>query len=355
MLAGESMHAAVIREHGGPEKVAVELTEKPVPGRGEALVRVGACALNHLDIFVRRGMPGLPVPLPHIGGGDIAGWVDSLGPSTLGVDVGSPVLVDPAIEGVGMLGETRRGGLADYVVVPVSNLLSLPGKHKLREFAALPVAYGTARRMLFTRAGLKSGETVVVVGASGGVGVGCVQLAKSAGARVIACTGSEAKASRLRDLGADEVVVSADGQFGKEVWALTEKVGADVVVDYTGKETWSQSLRAVRRGGRLVCCGATTGYDAITDLRYLWVREIDVRGSDGWSREDLLALVQMVEEGKLRPVIDTVLPLSRVRDGIAELEERRAFGKVIVIPDDVYDRNSQASTSSRREANERLA
>lgn len=355
MHAGESMHAAVIREHGGPEKVTVESTEKPFPGQGEALVRVGACGLNHLDIFVRRGMPGLPVPLPHIGGGDIAGWIDSLGPSTTGIDVGTPVLVDPVIEGVGMLGETRRGGLADYVAVPVSNLMPLPDERKLREFAALPVAYGTARRMLFTRAGLASGETVVVVGASGGVGVGCVQLGKSAGARVIACTGSEAKAGRLHDLGADEVVVSPDGQFGKEVWALTGKIGADVVVDYTGKETWPQSLRAVRKGGRLVCCGATTGYDATTDLRYLWVREIDIRGSDGWSREDLLALIGMVARGDLHPVIHAVLPLSRVREGIAELEERRAFGKVIVIPDEIYDGKVEASTSSRRGANERLA
>lgn len=355
MHAVESMHAALIREHGGPEKVTVESTEKPVPGQEEALVRVGACGLNHLDIFVRRGMPGLPVPLPHIGGGDIAGWVDSLGPSSEGVEVGTPVLVDPVIEGVGMLGETMRGGLAEYVVVPVKNLLPLPNERKLRDFAALPVAYGTARRMLFTRAGLAPGETLVVVGASGGVGVGCVQLGKLAGARVIACTGSEAKASRLHGLGADEVVVSPDGQFGKEVWALTGKVGADVVVDYTGKETWPQSLRAVRKGGRLVCCGATTGYDATTDLRYLWVREIDIRGSDGWSREDLLALVEMVEDGKLRPVIHAVLPLSRVTEGIAELEDRRAFGKVIVIPDELYDDNFEGSTSSRREANERLA
>ncbi len=332
------MKAALIREHGGPEKVSVETFDRPVPQQGQALIRVGACALNHLDVFVRRGMPGLPVPLPHIGGGDIAGWVEELGPSAHGIDVGTPVLVDPVIDGVGMLGETMRGGLAEYVTAPVENLIPLPNDTHLPRFAALPVAYGTARRMLYARAALKAGETVVVVGSTGGVGVGCVQLGKLAGARIIACTGSEAKADRLRQLGADDVVVAPDGQFGKKVWALTDKAGADVVVDYSGKDTWPQSLRAVRKGGRLVCCGATSGYDAVTDLRYLWVREIDIRGSDGWTRDDLIELVGLVQDGRLWPVIYKVLPLSRVREGIAELEERRAFGKVIVIPDAYYSR-----------------
>jgi alcohol dehydrogenase len=334
---GSMMQAALIREHGGPERIAVETIERPEPGSGEALVRVGACALNHLDIFVRRGMLGLPVPLPHIGGGDIAGWIESLGPSTSEIAVGTPVLIDPVIEGNGMLGETRRGGLAEYVTVPVSNLLPIPDASRMIEFASLPVAYGTARRMLLTRAHIAAGETVVVVGASGGVGVGCVQLGKLAGAVVIACTSSEAKGHKLRELGADEVVVAPDGQFGKQIWNLTGKAGADVVVDYSGKDTWGQSLRAVRKGGRLVCCGATTGYEAVTDLRYLWVREIDIRGSDGWSRDDLVELTRMVESRRLRPVIHGIFPLSRVRDAIEELEARRAFGKVVVVPDTLLD------------------
>lgn len=350
MQVGSIMQAALIREHGGPERMVVETIERPEPEPGEALVRVGACALNHLDIFVRRGMPGLPVALPHIGGGDIAGWIESLGPATSGIAIGTAVLIDPVIEGDGMLGETRRGGLAEYVIVPVSNVLQLPDESRMVEFASLPVAYGTARRMLFTRAGLATGETIVVVGASGGVGMGCVQLAKLAGARVIACTSSEAKGRKLRELGADEVVVSTDGQFGKQVWALTGKTGADVVVDFSGKDTWAQSLRAVRKGGRLVCCGATSGYDAVTDLRYLWTREIDIRGSDGWSREDLVELSLMVESGQLRPVIHAVFPLSRVRDAVEELEARRAFGKVVVIPDALYDKDA-GSIASFKEGN----
>jgi alcohol dehydrogenase len=332
------MQAAVIREHGGPERIAVEAIERPEPGVGEALIRVGACALNHLDIFVREGMPGLPVPLPHIGGGDIAGWIEAIGENATGLKIGSPVLVDPVIQGDGMLGETRRGGLAEYVTVPATNLLALPDESRMHEFASLPVAYGTARRMILTRAKLAVGETLVVVGASGGVGVGCVQLGKAAGARVIACTSTRAKAAQLRELGADETVVTSDGQFGKQVWALTGKVGADVVVDYSGKDTWGQSLRSVRKGGRLVCCGATSGHDAVTDLRYLWVREIDIRGSDGWSRQDLVELMTLVENKRLRPVIHSVLPLSRIREAIDELESRRAFGKVLVVPDAVFDR-----------------
>ncbi|MHB8590190.1 MAG: zinc-binding dehydrogenase [Candidatus Dormibacteraceae bacterium] len=343
------MQAAVIHEHGGPDRIEVGMIERPKAGPGEALVRVAACAVNHLDIFVRRGMPGLPVPLPHIGGGDIAGWVEELGSSAGEIAIGAPVLIDPVIGGHGMLGETRRGGLAEYVTVPITNLLPLPDDSRMVEFAALPVAYGTARRMLFTRARLAAGETLVVVGASGGVGVGCVQLGKSAGARVIACTSSEAKGKRLRELGADETVVAPDGQFGQQVWALTKKVGADVVVDYSGKDTWGQSLRSVRKGGRLVCCGGTSGHEALTDLRYLWVREIDIRGSDGWTRGDLIELCQMVDTGRLRPVIHVVLPLSRARDALEELEARRAFGKVVVIPDALYHKLA-GSMASFKEA-----
>lgn len=329
------MIASLIREHGGPEHVLVETVDRPHPAAGEVLVRVAACAVNHLDIFVRRGMPGVPVPLPHTSGGDIAGWIDELGAGVEGLEPGAPVLVDPAVPG-GAIGENAPGGLAEYVVVPAANLIPLDDAERLVEMAALPIAYGTARRMLLTRGGLEAGETLVVVGASGGVGVACVQLAKRQGARVIACTSSDAKAERLRALGADECVVAPDGAYGKRVWDLTGRAGADVVVDYTGVETWPQSLRSVRSGGRLLTCGATTGYDAVTDLRYLWVREIDIRGSDGWARADLLALRDLVQSGALRPVIHAIHPLSNAREALAELEQRRAFGKVVVVPDALY-------------------
>jgi alcohol dehydrogenase len=327
--AEAEMLAAVIREHGGPEVLALERVPVPHPKRQEVLVRVAACALNHLDIFVRRGMPGLPIPLPHISGGDIVGTVTAVGEDVSEDVLESRILVDPAVNG-GAIGEDLPGGLAEYVVVPSANVIRLRADDRVNEFAALPVAYGTAQRMLLTRAKLQAGEVLAILGASGGVGVACLQLAKRIGARVIACTGSTSKAERLYALGADDVVDMSEEDFSAAVWRITEKQGADVVVDYTGRETWPGSLRCTRRGGRLVTCGATTGYEALVDLRYVWRREIDIRGSDGWRRADLEALVELVATGELSPVIHGVFPLERVREAIAELEERRAFGKVIV-------------------------
>lgn len=323
------MKAAVIHEHGGPEAISVTDVPEPQAGQGEALVRVAACALNHLDIFVRRGMPGLPIPLPHISGGDIAGTVVDVGEGGNPKLVGRSVLVDPAIEGQA-IGEDLPGGLAEYVVAPLENLIVLEEPARLVDFAALPIAYGTAHRMLHTRAGIRAGETIAILGASGGVGVACVQLATRAGLRVIAGTGSAAKVARLRELGADDVVNTSEADWSGAVWRLTGKKGADVVVDYSGRETWPGSIRCTTRGGRLVTCGATTGYDAVTDLRYVWRREIDIRGSDGWTRPDLETLVHLVAEGELAPVIHRVYPLADVREGLAELEDRRAFGKVVV-------------------------
>jgi alcohol dehydrogenase len=329
------MQAAVIREHGGPEVMQLDEYARPRVGTGEVLVRVGACGLNHLDIFVRRGMPGLPIPLPHVSGGDIAGWVDEVGDGVSTDLVGKPVLLDPAV-GDGAIGETLPGGLAEFVVAPAENVIPLPDADRLAHFAALPIAYGTAYRMLVTRARLKVGETIAIHGASGGVGVACVQFAKRIGARVIALTSSEEKEARLRELGADETVNTTTEDFSRAVWTLTGKQGADVVVDYTGEETWPGSIRCTRHGGRLVTCGATTGFEAVTDLRYVWRRELNILGSDGWAREELLAIVELVGKRELDPVIHEVYPLSRVKEAVAQLEERRAFGKVIVVPDAVY-------------------
>ena len=333
-----TMQAAVISEHGGPEAMNVGPADRPVPGPDEIIVRVGACGVSHLDIFVRRGMPGVTIPLPHIAGGDVTGWVEELGADVTDIEPGAAVLIDPTVP-EGTLGEGRAGGLAEYVAVPAANAIPLAGDapERLVAVAALPIAYGTAQRMLFDRGRLSAGETVVVLGASGGVGVACLQLAKRAGATVIAITSSDAKADRLRALGADTAVVAADGKFGKQVWEATGKQGADMVVDFTGEATWPQSLRCVKPHGRLVTCGATTGYDAATDLRYVWVREIDIRGSDGWTRDGLLELVGLVEGGELDPVIHAIYPLSRAGGALEEMEERRAFGKVVVMPDDVFE------------------
>lgn len=330
----EMMRAALIREHGGPEVLELGEVERPSAGPGEILVRVGACALNHLDIFVRRGMPGMRFTFPHISGGDIAGWVEAAGDQQDAHLVGSTVLLDPIVNGHA-LGEGPWGGLAEYVVVPAENAIPLEGQNvDLKRYAALPIAYGTAYRMLFTRAKLQAGETIAVLGAAGGVGVACVQFAHRIGAKVIACSSSETKLERLRGLGADETINTALEDFSRRVWDLTGKRGADVVVDYNGQETWPGSIRCTRPGGRLVTCGATTGYEAVTDLRYVWTRELTILGSDGWTRDDLRAIVDLVRRGELEPVIHAVFPLSRIREAEAEIEERRTFGKVIVIPNE---------------------
>ncbi|HZS88971.1 MAG TPA: zinc-binding dehydrogenase [Chloroflexota bacterium] len=332
-----TMHAALIREHGGPEVLEVVEVERPVPKSGEVLVRVGACALNHLDIFVRRGMPGMRFSFPHVSGGDVAGWVEAAGDAAGEHLVGGAVLIDPLV-GDHALGEGPWGGLADFIVVPAQNVISIDAPDaELERYAALPIAYGTAYRMLFSRARLQPGETMVVLGASGGVGVACVQFGSRIGARIIACSSSDEKLARLRALGADATINTAREDFSRRAWELTGKQGADVVVDYNGRDTWPGSIRCTRHGGRLVTCGATTGYEATTDLRYVWTRELTILGSDGWTRDDLLAIVELVRSGEISPVIHGIFPLSRIREAEAVIEERRAFGKVVVIPDGVWD------------------
>ncbi len=329
------MHAGVVTAHGGPECLEYLEVDVPQPKRGWVRVQVLACALNMLDVFVRRGMPGVHLDLPHIPGGDVVGIVDALGEGVSAPTVGTLVLVDPHVDG-GVLGEHLPGGLAEHTVVPADNAVPLEAEpSEAPRYAALPISYGTARRMLFSRARVQRGETVVVLGAAGGVGVACTQLGSAVGARIVACSSSPSKLARLKQLGATEVIDTSAGDFSAQVWQLTGRNGADVVVDYLGADTWPGSVKALRRGGRLVTCGASTGFRAETDLRYVWTRELDILGSDGWARQDLVELVRKVRRGQLEPEIHAVYRLSDVRAAVAELEERRAIGKVIVVPDAV--------------------
>ncbi|MGH7642021.1 MAG: zinc-binding dehydrogenase [Candidatus Dormibacteria bacterium] len=326
----EAMWAAVFDHHGEPEVLEYRQVARPEPGPGEILVRVRYCALNALDYFVRRGVPGIHVALPHISGGDVVGTVDQSGDQTGAELLGELVLVDPIVEGQA-LGESRPGGLAEFVVVPAANALVLdPSTSHPEYYAALPIAYGTAHRMLHTRGQLAAGQTLVVLGAAGGVGVACVQLALLSGARVIACSSSAAKLERIQELGAVETINTSIDDFSSSVWKLTSKVGADLVVDYIGRDSLQGSIRCTRQGGRIVSCGASSGSEATLDLRYLWVRELNLLGSDGWQRSDLETLRQLVETQELVPVIDSTWPLSEVRQAMARVEERSAFGKVLV-------------------------
>lgn len=330
----KKMKAALITENGTTDVLKVGEHPKPEAGPDEVVVKVEAVSLNHLDIFVRRGMPGQrkKPPFPHISGGDVAGYIDTLGENVTDLEVGTRVLIDPKIEGYGALGEDITGGLAEFVKVPVQNIIPLSENISFEDAAALPIAYGTAWKMLINRGQLKANETVLILGASGGVGNALVQIAKIAGATIIAAAGSDQKTEKLKELGADYVINYNKEDFSSRTWAITGKTGADVVVDYTGKATWPKSILATKKRGRILTCGATTGFDAVTDLRYVWKREISIIGSTSWDREDLEILLDLVQRDKLAPIIDRVLPLEEVKEAHRLMEDREIFGKLILKP-----------------------
>lgn len=329
------MKAVLIREHGGREKLELADLPRPRPGPGQVVVAVRACGINHLDIFVRRGMPGAATPLPHIGGGDIAGVVDEVGPGVEGVPPGQRVLVDPLITlpngRLGTLGENVDGGLCELIAVDAASLIPLPDDVAFEQAAALPIAYGTAWRMLITRGRIAAGEHVLILGAAGGVGTACVQIAHARGCVVYAAARSQEKLNRLKDLGADVLVnYTEHPEFHRRIRELRGGPGVDVVVDYTGATTWVRSLKALNDDGRLLTCGATSGYDPRTDIRFIWTRELRIIGSDGWRRGDLVELVEAVRTGTVRAVVDRVLPLEQVAEAHRLLEDREVFGKVVI-------------------------
>ncbi|MFE8150107.1 zinc-binding dehydrogenase [Brenneria goodwinii] len=337
------MKAIVLREHGGNDKLRFEYDfPDPVPGKGEVLLRVRASSLNYHDVFTRRGMPGISLSFPIIIGLDVAGEIIALGENVQGWNIGDRVVVDPInrVEG-GLVGETTHGGLAELCRVPAHQLIALPDDISFAEAAALPVAYGTALRMITTIGQIQPGEKVLILGASGGVGVCCVQLAKLAGAQVIACAGSEEKAERLRQLGADHVIRYTEEDFMKQVFQYYGKPsrqrhaaqpgGVDVVVNFTGGDTWVKSLRCLRIGGRLLTCGATAGFNPTEDIRYIWTYELQILGSNGWEREDLHRLLTLVREKKLNVLIDRQWPLEQGAEALASLEQRQVTGKVVVV------------------------
>ena len=335
------MRAVAIYEHGGIDQLTYE-TDFPEPeaGPGEVVVQVKAASLNYHDVFTCRGIPGIKIPKPMIMGLDIAGEIAALGPGVEGWSIGDRVLLDPIdrLKG-GLMGETILGGLAERCGAGAHQLIRLPPGVSFAEAAALPVAYGTAYRMMVTIGQVSAGERVLILGASGGVGTCCVFLAKLAGAAVIACAGSEAKLQRLREFGADQVINYNTHDFAREIYGLYGKPhrrggpgGVDMVVNYTGGETWVPSLKCLRKGGRMLTCGATAGFDPPTDIRYIWTYELQLLGSNGWAVEDIETLLKLVQTGQLKPVIDRVLPLTVAREALRLLEQREVIGKVIVAP-----------------------
>jgi alcohol dehydrogenase len=302
---------------------------------------VAATALNFHDLFTRRGMPGVRINLPVIVGSDIAGTVESVGPDVETGWLGKRVLVDPVErggDGCGMIGETSDGGRAEFVVVRESMLIELPVTVSFDHAAALPLAYGTTHRMLMTRGKLRAGERVMVLGASGGVGVACVQLAVLAGAEVLAFASSDAKMRRLRELGATHVANYAEKPFLDTVKDLYGKPridgsgGVDVAVNFTGGDTLPATQRCVKLKGRILSCGATAGFDLHLDARYWWTYEHEMIGSNGWEKADLDTLLGWVATRRLTPVIDRVLPLEQAAAAERLLEDRQVLGKVLLKP-----------------------
>jgi alcohol dehydrogenase len=334
------MKALVLRRHGTPDDLDI-VSDYPTPKAvdGHVVIRVRAASFNYHDVFTMRGMPGIKVPLPVIIGLDMAGEIAEVGARVSDWKPGHRVLVNPVNKRKGLMGEMLDGGMAEYCLVAADQLVAMPDGVSFADAAALPVAYGTAHRMLVTHKTVEPGERVLVLGASGGVGTGCVILAKLLGAEVIACASSAEKLARLKTLGADHAVNYRDTDWSK--WVI-EKYGkpqrrsfdggVDVVINFTGGDTWLPSLRCLKRGGKLLVCGATAGYDPQEDLRYVWSFELKIIGSNSFYDDNLAALMQLISEGKMNPVIDRVLPLDEAREGLRLIADREAIGKVVVTP-----------------------
>jgi NADPH:quinone reductase-like Zn-dependent oxidoreductase len=321
----------------------------PVIRANEVLVEVKACALNHLDIFIRNGMPGIEIPLPHILGCDVAGVVREAGELVTWVKPGDEVMVQPGgscghcqacLSGqdnlcreYDMIGYRRNGGYAELVAVPGANIIPKPSALSWPEAAALPLVTVTAWHMLVTRANVQPGEDVLVHAAGSGVGSVAIQIAKLRGARVITTASTDEKLAKARELGADETINYSRDDWPKEVKRLTERRGVDVVVEHTGAATWPGSIAALKNNGRLVTCGATSGFDAHTDLRQVFYRHLTLLGSFMGSKAELLEAMKFVNQGKIRAIVDRVLPLSEARQAHELMENRGQFGKIILATD----------------------
>src|SRR5438034_8893249 len=334
------MKAVVLEQQGSLEGLKyVPDFPDPVVKEGHVVIRVKAASFNYHDIFPVRGMPGIKVPLPMIIGLDMAGDILEKGPGVDRWKIGDRVLINPLNRERGLMGEMMHGGLAEKCLVAEHQLVSMPDAVAYEDAAALPVAYGTAHRMLITHKTMKAGDKVLVLGASGGVGTGCVILAKMLGAQVIACASSADKLKRLKELGADEVINYREVDFSR--WAVEKygkpqrrsyEGGVDVLINFTGGDTWHPSLRCLKRGGKLLVCGATAGYDPKEDLRYVWSFELQIIGSNSFYDDDLQALMKLIAAGKMKPVIDKVLPLEQAREGLRLIQDREVIGKVVVAP-----------------------
>ncbi len=339
------MKAIRFHEHGGPEVLRYEDVPTPEPGPGELLVALRAAALNHLDLFVRAGSPG--VKLPHISGADGAGIIAAQGPGATRYPVSTRVFFDPGIsdgtcrycnrgehslcERWQILGETSTNGTyAQAVVVPEVNCREIPQRLSFEEAAAFPLVFLTAWRMVVTKAQVRPGETVLILGVGGGVAIAALQIAKRAGATVFVTSGSDGKLQRAKELGADVLINHKTTDFSKEVWSITNKTGVDVVLDNVGAATWDRSIRALARGGRLVTCGATSGPNPQEEIRRIFAKQVTIYGSTMGTRHDWEQVTTLLQAGELRPIVDRTFPLAQAAQAQEVLANAEQFGKIVL-------------------------
>jgi NADPH:quinone reductase-like Zn-dependent oxidoreductase len=340
------MKAIMFHQHGGPEVLKYTDAPEPVLRANDVLVRVKACALNHLDLWVRRGLPNVPIPLPHIPGSDVAGEIAKIGADVTTIRVGQRVVLAPLVScgkcpaclagldnhcrQASNLGYMIDGGCAEFVRAPEVNCLPYPENLSWEEAAAIPLVFQTAWHMLVTRAELQPGEDILILGAGSGVGSAAIQIAKFFGARVITTAGSDEKLAKSKELGADHVINYKTQKIRDEVRRITNKRGVDIVFEHVGMASWEDSLASLAPTGRLVTCGATTGYDAKVDLRFLFSRQLSLLGSYMGTKSELHTVMKLVAAGKLRPVVDHVFPLAETVAAHAHLEASSQFGKVVL-------------------------
>ena len=341
------MRAIIFSQHGGPEVLRLAEVPDPQIKANEVLVEVRACALNHLDVWVRNGLPGIKIPLPHILGCDVAGVVREVGDLVTWAKPGDEVMVQPGVscghcpeclagrdnmcDEYDIVGYRRDGGYAQFVAVPGVNVIPKPKNLRWEDAAALPLVTLTAWHMLVARAQVQPGEDVLIHAAGSGVGSLGIQIAKLRGARVLATASSEEKLARARELGADDTINYSSDDWPKQVKRLTNGRGVDVVFEHTGEATWPGSILSLKKGGRLVTCGATSGFEARTDLRQVFYRHLTILGSMMGSKADLLAAMKFIESGQVRAVVDRVLPLEEARKAHELMEDRAQFGKLVLL------------------------
>ena len=334
------MRAIRIHRHGGVDVLKIDELPLPTPGPGECLVKIRAVGVNHMDLWVRKGIPGVKIPLPITPGCEAAGVVEGRGDEVVITPGRSCGTCSACREGndhhcpsYGLYGETEDGVDAEYKVVPERNLIPKPKGISFEEAAAIPVTFLTAWQMLVGRCGLQSGQTVLILAAASGVGSAGIQIAKLSGARVIATVGSEEKIPRAKELGADEVVNHRDPNFSKEVKRLTEGRGVDIVFEHVGAATWENSLKSLAFGGKLVTCGATTGPEVRIWLNHLFAKQQEIIGSTMGPTSALVKILKLAGEKKFAPVIDRIYSFSKAAEAHRRLESREQFGKIVLVPD----------------------